>query len=713
MTTLPTSRRLAVAATTIVAAAVALVATPGPGHRAAAATACTNPRGGPAAIQVPIGHTVTTTVAAASLATQYVCPLGTSGGVDVLDIRASTAGGQDFVLCVSGIANTSNLVATTYGRTSHATGSTVQRVAFSSPGDPEYEVDEATLLPTASSFLFAAGPGCTLQSIPAQILGSPQSYTLTVSYTPSSPRSASNGFAFATTHLPRANPSPSTPGGGEPSIAVDRLHQDRVYVSTPVGVPAGAACALDISNPTVPPSGCNGVNFWFSTNGGQSFAFCNASRPNGGGDSHVAVDTTGSIYSADLAASNVDVQKLPSTPSGPATPQPGADCGFTDVTPTAPQADRQWLATYLPDPSQGTSAARVYLSYHTLSDDLPWECTSIQGGTVFLPCTPMVTSGPAFTDGLGNTINGNQVFDSHGVIYSIFGTSTVPDNAANKGSGPIHNLYVAISPDGINFQVVPVIQTTPPGTPGTQSLAQNFPVIAVDRSDNLYVVWSQGAASGGPTTIFLSSSTDHGLHWSAPVQVNSADLGSNVLPWVVAGSDGRVDVVWVGSTARNASDPTATWYQYMAQSLNAHDAHPLFSQTVVSPQPIRYGDYCSLGLNCVFGGDDGRILLDFTSVDIDSHCMANIAYADAGPDTETVGFGFDPYTDYAKQVAGPSLCGPTTTTAGSSPGPSSQVSPTAVATLPNTAQGAAAVASSGLVALFGLALVARRRFLHR
>lgn len=696
---------------TAAAAALALGATPGGQPRpATAATACADPSGGPPAIRVGIGQTVTTSIPAATVARQYVCPLGSSGGTDVLDVRASTTGGQDFVLCISGIADTSNLSATTYGRSSHAVGSTIQRVAFSSPGDPEYRIDEASLVPTASSALATFGPGCGIQALASRLFGTPQAYTLTVSYLPSTPRAPSNGFAFLTTHLPKANPSPSTPGSGEPSIAVDRLHGDRVYVSGPVGVPSGAACALDISNPSVPPTGCNGVNFWFSTDGGQSFRFCNASLPNGGGDSHVAVDTSGSIYSADLAASNVDVQKLPSTPSGPSTPTAGASCGFTTVTPTAPQADRQWLATYLPDPSQGTGAARVYLSYHTLTDNLPWECTSVQGGTVFLPCTPMVTSGPAFTDGLGNTINGNQVFDSGGTIYSIFGTSTVADNATHQGSGPIHNLYVAVSADGVTFQVYPIVQTTPPGMPGTQSLAQNFPVIAVDRSDNLYAVWSQGPASGGPTAIFLSSSTDHGQHWSAPVQVSSPDLGSNVLPWIVAGTDGRVDIVWVGTTARSASDPTANWYEYMAQSLDAHDAHPVFTQTVVSPQPIRYGDYCSLGLACTFGGDDGRILLDFTSVDIDSHCMANIAYANAGPDTETVGFGFDPYTDYAKQVAGSSLCANASAPVTPSAPSGGQEAAGIVSTLPNTTGGAApSVTLLAIAALGGVVALGRRR----
>lgn len=627
---------------------------------AASSTSCANPSSGPAAIRIALGQTRTVQVPAddSAVATQYVCPIGSSSGTDVLDIRAARSGSSDFFLCLSGIPDTSDLSSTTYGRTSNAAGSKVQRTAIAEPGDPEYEVDEIALAPGVGTL--ASASGCGGSSIASSLLGAPQAYSLTISYTTVAARAASHGFAFSTRHLPIANPSQSPPGSGEPTIVVDRLHGNRVYVSGPVGVPSGLGCALSTLVEFQPESeGCNGVNFWFSTNGGSSFKFCNASLPNGGGDSHVAVDRTGSIYSADLAASNVDVQKLSSTASGPSTPTAGANCGFANAVPAAPDADRQWLAVF--DPTKDTSAAKVFLGYHTLApDDLPYECSSLDGGMVWIsPCSPMITpaAGLAFTDAFGNTINGNQVIDSQGRIFSIFGTSTAPDNATAGGTGAIHNLYVAASSDGVDFTVHPIFLSTPPGTSGTQSLEQIFPVIAVDRADNLYAVWSQGkAGAAGGTKVFLSSSIDHGQHWSRPVQVNGTGLGSNVLPWVVAGSDGRVDVVWVGSKDANANDPRADWFVYMAQSTNAHTAAPTFQQTVVSPYAVRRGDVCFAGLNCTFNGDDGRILLDFISVDIDSRCMARIAYGDAGPDTEKVGDGFDPYTDYAAQTAGSSLC---------------------------------------------------------
>ena len=115
----------------------------------------------------------------------------------------------------------------------------------------------------------------------------------------------------------------------------------------------------------------------------------------------------------------------------------------------------------------------------------------------------------------------------------------------------------------------------------------------------------------------------------------SSGLKSNVLPWIAAGWPGKVDTVWVGSA--NASSPmdvTGSWSVYMAQSLNATSATPTFAQTLVSTQPMRLGWVCTQGILCTEAGDDGRILLDFISVAVDSNGMANIAYGDAGPDSE-------------------------------------------------------------------------------
>lgn len=212
----------------------------------------------------------------------------------LLDVKAvRPSGTADFFLCLNGIADPSNPSNTTYDRSSHLPNSATQRVGELLPTRTEYELNIGTSGPPTS--------GCGFNPLATQA-----SFVITLTYGPSAPGSFSGGFAFRNQQLPVANPSVSQPGSGEPSTAVDRLHGNRVYISAPVGVPSALGCVF------IKPGTecCNGINFWWSTNAGSTFKFCNASDPNGGGDSHVALDTTGSIYSADLAATNVDTQKL-------------------------------------------------------------------------------------------------------------------------------------------------------------------------------------------------------------------------------------------------------------------------------------------------------------------------------------------------------------------------------------------------------------------
>jgi len=134
----------------------------------------------------------------------------------------------------------------------------------------------------------------------------------------------------------------------------------------------------------------------------------------------------------------------------------------------------------------------------------------------------------------------------------------------------------------------------------------------------------------------------------------SAPTGSAVLPWLVAGSAGQVDVVWVGTTSGSTNDPTADWFVFMAQTQNALAASPKYTVSRVTSQPIRYGNICLSGLGCTTSGDDGRILLDFIAVDIDSLCNARLTFGNAGP--ERADNPGAPFTDVSSQTSGTTIC---------------------------------------------------------
>jgi hypothetical protein len=447
-------------------------------------------------------------------------------------------------------------------------------------------------------------------------------YTLKVKLFASSP-SPTGGFSQV--RLP-------TGGDGEPSIAVDRAHGNAIYVSAPVGGPA------------VLGGTPGGVDFWRSFDGGATWSYSQpvfgGNSTTGGFDSHVLVADNGDVWLADLGAAAIYVGL-------------SADRGatFTGTTPAGIDSDREWLGIYTPPGAPAPT--KTFVSYHDINvDNLPYECLIINGTIGPAPtrvgqpwCNPMATDTLAILNGTGNTVIGPQVFDRAGNVYTVFGTPGAPSGGAPAA---IRNLYLAKSADGIVF-TNKLIYAAPAGF----DVAGIFPVIAIDRADNLYVAWSERATPYGPSVAKISTSSNGGTTWSAPRTLSSLS-GSAVLPWLVAGSAGQVDVVWVGTSSGSTNDPTADWFVYMAQSQNALAAAPRYTVSRVTAQPVRYGNVCLSGLGCTTAGDDGRILLDFIAVDTDSLCNARLTFGNAGP--ERADSPSAPFTDVSSQTSGTRIC---------------------------------------------------------
>src|SRR6267143_1752703 len=130
------------------------------------------------------------------------------------------------------------------------------------------------------------------------------------------------------------------------------------------------------------------------------------------------------------------------------------------------------------------------------------------------------------------------------------------------------------------------IYTSPAGSAGAiHGTNQIFPALAVDNFGYVYTVWSDNES------VFLSSSSNLGTSWTAPVRVNGgATVGkSNVFPWVAADANGHVVVTWLGSNlAGNSNDVPimqstctdgttgcwAQWNVYSAETVNGHAAPP-------------------------------------------------------------------------------------------------------------------------------------------
>ena len=341
----------------------------------------------------------------------------------------------------------------------------------------------------------------------------------------------------------------------------------------------------------------------------------------GGGDTELAVDRHNTVYYADLwalacfttAYSRDNGKTVNSTPLG---------CD-------SPGADRQWLGIYDPAPSDHTISPYkgpkplVYLKY---SDE------GANGG-----------SRVDYTDG-SNPSNwhtndkASQIADGQG--YSPTDAPIAIDQhtgdmltAVMHGSG----LALAIgepAKDGsahLNFRYEPIQTVLPMGDPNTL-----FPGFAEDSARNLYVVW----VGGKDYQVYYSYAkpTKNGRDWgawSAPVKINRPPSAVQLMPWVAAGRNGIIDVVWYGTDKTLAQlgskGPSAKanqqWWTWFAQIDHANSRRPHIVQSVASQHPMHYNDICMLGTGCITATGN-RNIADFFEVTIDNQGRARIVYTD-------------------------------------------------------------------------------------
>jgi len=139
----------------------------------------------------------------------------------------------------------------------------------------------------------------------------------------------------------------------------------------------------------------------------------------------------------------------------------------------------------------------------------------------------------------------------------------------------------------------------------------------------LYASWSDAH------TVFFSTSSDQGSHWTPAVAVNISPARTALFPWVAA-YNGTVDVVYYGTPAASKDDPTAVWDTYIAQTTD-DDAN--FVQSKVSNSSNHVGVICTLGSGCPAGT---RNLLDLFEVAINpSNGKAAVIYTDDTLTTST------------------------------------------------------------------------------
>jgi hypothetical protein len=428
--------------------------------------------------------------------------------------------------------------------------------------------------------------------------------------------------------LPKSLPQAHQMQGGEPSLAFDPSGDGHLYSVAPGGEDKG-------------------INFWASPDEGNSWQYVRTIGSSaGGGDSDVEVGIDHKVYALDLEVASSAVCR--STDFGK-TFGDGCESGTAEDQAGA-EEDRQWLAH---DPNDANT---TYFNYHDLTLEYPIMEKSTDGGSSYAPCGNLVDpSNALFPSSLGNTIVGKPAVAKDGNIYVPIGAPT-PTQVATSGSAtPPYGEIVVAFHKGCNGDQ---FSNTKVYSDDGGSFSNLFISNAVGPDGAVYVVASGKLTADGGYGTYLWVSRDQGKTFSkTPIQVNSSDLKTNVMPAVAAGlKPGQVVVSWYGS--QNVASPDDTkgeWRYYLARS---SDYGASWDRSTVTPSIFHYGDICTVGIVCSTGGN--RNLLDFSSVGVDpkTGCATTIFPGDPfdTPDREAAGTT-DPAAAYISREACSSAAG--------------------------------------------------------
>lgn len=482
---------------------------------------------------------------------------------------------------------------------------------------------------------------------------------------------ASTGPSFSVFELGRFDvPGTFCPGNiascwnvnGEPQIRADRA--GNFYV-TSENLPPTLECisALSLLNPL-----CGGTGAWRSTDNGLHYTTLtspNAFSATGntlspyGGDTDVAVGTVKNangfynVYAISLERATGPLLTVEESTSRDG----GRTWTLNPTGATIPVNDRPWVA------AEGVN--KVCVNYQNTPSDFGIFVTcSYDGGATFTQTTSVFDFDHLTWFGPGNAYKGPLSVDPRNhLIYSVFlsavGNSSEVAGCLSLCNNGLHSIWVAVSLDGGRSFTDYLVYDNPNVT---ASYNHQFPAITVDKAGNAYVFYTDNHNT------YYSFSTDFGKDWAGPIPINQAPSATAIFPWASAGSSGRLDVVWYGTsfydgkTIPDNYPMSAAWYVYFAQTQNALTTTPSFNQVAASPA-IHYGGVCEAGATCPVGSN--RDLFDdfgvaaspttgFASIAFDDDQYFNSANIPPSPTCTPAqnNKGSCEHTDVATQVSG-------------------------------------------------------------
>lgn len=214
-----------------------------------------------------------------------------------------------------------------------------------------------------------------------------------------------------------------------------------------------------------------------------------------------------------------------------------------------------------------------------------------------------------FDPGVESQTIGNQIVVSAlGTLVNV--TNEIHPPSTNTSSSRAMSVTVLRSFDrgaswsgAIRVSHLGTVGVRDPDTGQAVRTGDIIPNIAADgRSGALYAVWQDARFSGGDHDgIAFSSSTDDGLTWSAPVQINTATSVPAFTAAIFVADDGTIGVThydFRNNTADPSTLPTDAWLLRSADGgatwTETHLAGPFDMKTAPVARGFFLGDYVGL-----------------------------------------------------------------------------------------------------------------------
>src|SRR5205823_62862 len=212
--------------------------------------------------------------------------------------------------------------------------------------------------------------------------------------------------------------------------------------------------------------------------------------------------------------------------------------------------DRPWIAAF-GDPQAGGALYQTvgHVAQCTTGCGLGQvgnnilEITRSQDGITFTPLPAQQIEPDGIVSGIVTEAAGGVDIAHRGLVDASGNLTAGADANGNSNAVVVvrfPNGYSGTVPIPLNGQTLcqispttcttSIVYSAPLDANGnsTVTVGQDFAPLAIDRSGNLYVVWSQAPVDGttgnvsGSSQVFLSVSTNHGASWGAPVNITAA-----------------------------------------------------------------------------------------------------------------------------------------------------------------------------------------------